>query len=346
MSSKVTLKQISEIADVSIATVSRVINGYVGVSSEIRERVLHVIDETGYQPNPAARSLAGWKSRIIGLIIPEPTSNLFIDPYFSHLIPSISEACKANDYTLSLFLFHTIEEESKLISRVLSRQLIDGVIVSGTHYDDPMIRQLMEAEMPFVLIGSHESKHVSYVDVDNVAGAYMATDHLLNLGYERVATITGPTINYAAVQRKQGYLNALKRHRQPYNASLVAEGDFTEAGGYQAALTLLGQQPDAIFVASDRMAAGVLRALSDHNLKVPTDIAVIGFDDFPTTMERTPNLTTIRQPIGRTGTLAVEMLLDMLEHETKETRRLILPTELVIRDSCAYSRYQVKAVVG
>ena len=334
MSAKVTLKQISEMAQVSPATASRVLNDYPNVSSEIRRRVLDAVQETGYRPNPAARSLARGKSQVFGLIIPKSARNLFTDPYFARLIEGVAEACKEYDYVLSLIVFHTIEDESRIVSRILRQQSLDGVIVTATQSDDSAVNQLLDANIPFVLVGRQKNQNVSFVDSDNHAGAYMAVTHLASLGYQRIATITGPLNNLAAVQRKQGYLQALRDRGLSIEEALIGNGNFTETSGYVATQSLLPHKPDAIFAASDTMALGAIRALTKAGLSVPQDIAIVGYDDLPPALAASPPLTTIRQPIRRAGRLAVETLVDLLAHGTEPTRRIILPTELIIRHSC------------
>lgn len=334
MNARVTLKQISQMAQVSPSTVSRVINHYPNVSQDVRERVLQAVRETGYQPNPAARSLALGKSQVLGLIIPKSAASVCADPFFSHVIQGVAAACKVHDYVLSLVLFHTVEDESRTVSHILSQQLLDGVIITATQRDNQSVYQLLESSIPFVLVGQHDSDQVSYVDSDNQAGAYTAVSYLLRLGYKRIATITGPMDNLAAVQRKQGYLQALRDRNQAADETLMANGEFTEVSGYTAMQRLLPQRPDAVFVASDLMAQGAMRALARAGLSVPQDVALIGYDDLPPAAQMDPPLTTIRQPIKRAGQTAVETLLDILAHGAEPPRRIILPTELVIRQSC------------
>ncbi|MCA9875424.1 MAG: LacI family DNA-binding transcriptional regulator [Anaerolineales bacterium] len=329
-----TLKQVSEIAQVSPSTVSRVINQYPNVSDDVRERVLQAVRETGYQPNPAARSLARGKSQVLGLIIPKSAASVCADPFFSYVIQGVAAACMRYDYVLSLVLFHTIEDESRTVSHILSQQLLDGVIITATQRDNQSVYQLLESGIPFVLLGQHDNDQVSYVDSDNQSGAYTAVTYLLGLGYRRIATITGPLNNLAAVQRQQGYLQALRDRDQLPEDALIAVGDFTEISGYTAMQRLLPQQPEAVFVASDTMAQGAIRAVAEAGLRVPKDIALIGYDDLPPAAQTVPPLTTIRQPIKRAGYTAVETLLDILAHGAEPPRRIILPTELVIRHSC------------
>ncbi len=331
---KLTLEQIGELAGVSRSTVSRVINDHPNVSPEVRERVRRMIAETGYHPDPAARSLAGQQSGLIGLVIPLAVHSLFENPYFLRLIQGISQACNTHDYTLSLFLFHSREEEAKLYPKISRSKLFDGVIVTASRSGHPLIPKLLSDEVPFVLQGWHDDPRVSFVDVDNVAGAHTAVAHLVRLGYSRIATITGSLDSPAAVARKQGYLNALRDRGVPIDESLIVIGDFTEISGYEAMRRLLPQKPDAVFVASDMMALGALRALREAGITVPDDVALVGYDDLPQAATADPPLTTIRQPIQRFGILAVEILVDILNNGLEPPRRIVMPTELVIRASC------------
>lgn len=337
MGTRLTLEQIGELAGVSRATVSRVVNNHPNVRDEVRERVLQVIQETGYQPNMAARSLASNRTGVLGLIIPRIVQSLFTDPYFPRLIQGVSQACNLSDYTLSLFLFHTEDEEHKLYPRVMHQGHLDGVIIASSQIDDPLIPQLLKNDMPFLVIGQPlEFPDASFVDVDNVTGAYTAVTHLLRQGHRRIATITGRQDMAAGIDRRQGYVNALQSRGIHVDESLIVTGNFSESEAYDAMRLLLPYKPDAVFVASDGMALGALRALLDSNLRVPTDIALVGFDDLPAATQRHPSLTTIRQPIRRIGALAVDTLIDIINNPTEPPRRIVLPTELVIRESCGF----------
>jgi LacI family transcriptional regulator len=329
-----TLERIGELAGVSRSTVSRVINNQPHVKPEVRDRVLKVVAETGYVPNPAARSLVSQRSGIIGLTIPLAIQSLFDDPYFSRLILGISRVSNAHDHVLSLFLFHSKEEEAKLYPKIERKQFLDGIIITATHVDDPLIPGLLANNVPFVLVGRHEDPRVSYVEPDNVAGAHTAVSHLMRLGYRHIATITGPLDNLAALDRKQGYMDALRDRGRLIDEALLVSGDYTAASGYEAMRRLLPHKPDAVFVASDTMALGALRALSVAGLTVPDDVAVVSFDDLPHATTSDPPLTTVRQPILRAGMLAVETLLDIMSNGLEPPRRIIMPTELVVRASC------------
>jgi LacI family transcriptional regulator len=331
---KLTIRQIAKLAGVSRSTVSRVINEHPNVRPETRVQVLQIVAETGFRPDPIARSLSSRRAGIIGLVIPLAIESLFEDPFFARLMQGISQGCNTHDYILSLLLLHTPEEEAQLYPRIARRQLLDGVIVTATRHRDPLIPQLLANHVPFVLHGRHEDSRVNFVEVDNLTGAHTAVTHLVRLGRRRIALITGPLGSLAAEDRKQGYLNALQERRVPVDEALIVHGDFTETSGYQAMQHLLPHGPDAVFVASDSMALGALRTLREAEKRVPEEVALVGFDDLTHAATADPPLTTVRQPIQRTGALAVEMLIDILENGPQPARQVILPTELVIRASC------------
>jgi LacI family transcriptional regulator len=332
---KLTLEQIAQMAGVSRSTVSRVVNHHPGVKPSIRERVLQVIQETGYHPDPAARSLAGRRSGLIGLVVPRAVQFLFIDPYYPRLMQGIAQACNSYDYILSLFLFHTEEEEQKLFPRLLRNQLVDGIIVSALPLDDSLVSQLLLNEIPFVMIGRPDNPtRISFVDVDNVAGAYSAVRHLIQLGRKRIATITGPLNTTVGLDRRQGYLNALNDRGMLIDGTLIVAGDFTEVSGYTGMQRLLCQKVDAVFAASDTMAFGALRAIRQAGVTVPDEIAVVGYDDLPLATTSEPPLTTVRQPIRRLGVQAVENLIDILANGRYPPRHVVTTTELIIRASC------------
>ena len=335
---KLTLEEIAKLAGVSRSTVSRVVNNHLSVRPAVRERVQQVINETGYHPDLAARSLASRRSGIIGLVVPRAIQFLFTDPYYPRLMQGISQACNINDYIMSLFLFHTEDDEQKIAARVVHNQLVDGVIVSALPIDDPLVENLLTHEIPFVMVGRpSNSSEVNFVDVDNVAGAYSAVSHLIGLGYRRIATITCPLNTMVGQHRREGYINALNDRGLPLEQTLVADGDFTEQGGYLAMQRLIPYRPEAVFVGSDTMALGALRALRQAGLVVPNDIAVVGYDDLPFAAISDPPLTTVRQPIRRLGAQAVEILLDILKNGLYPPRQTVTSTELIIRQSCGSS---------
>lgn len=333
-----TLEKIAELAGVSPATVSRVVNNYPHIRPAVRERVQKIITQTGFQPNMIARSLASDRSGIIGLVIPNSPGMVFADPYFASLIQGITQATNRSNITLSLFLFHSKEEETRTIQSILTTGLLDGVIITADRKEDSFVPRFAERGLPFVLIGRPERQmDISYVDTDNVAGGYLATEHLLKLGHRRIATI-GSDQNTAGDDRCTGYQNALRDYQVDLDRSLITFGDFSMSSGYTAMNKLLPEKPDAVFVGSDTMALGALRAIREAGLNVPGDIAVVGFDDLPPAMQADPPLTTFQHPIEQSGKLAVEMLSTLLNEKDAPPRRTILPGKLIVRASCGAER--------
>jgi LacI family transcriptional regulator len=333
------LEDVAKQAGVSRSTVSRVVNDQPNVREDVRKRVKEVIEHTGYQPNAAARTLASQRSWMIGLVLPRSVSSFFGDPYFPRLTQGIAQACNQYDYTLGLFLVGTKEDEEKIFSRVSRKGLLDGVLMQSGQIGDRLIDRLVYSNTPLLIIGRpFHTQGVSYIDVDNINAAWNAVKYLIQSGYQRIATIAGPPDSTVSIDRKDGYLKALVEYGIDANASLIVEGDFTEAGGYQAMQQLLAVRPDAVFAASDTMALGAMRCIREAGLSVPDDIAIIGFDDLPLAVVQDSPLTTIRQPIVQFGFKSVEMLIDLIENGIKPPRHMIMGTELIIRETTNPSR--------
>ncbi|MGV8048872.1 MAG: LacI family DNA-binding transcriptional regulator [Anaerolineaceae bacterium] len=334
--SELTLEDIAKKAGVSRSTVSRVINGQLHVSEATRKRVLEVIKSTGFSPNAAAQTLVSQRSNTIGLVLPHSVSLFFTDPYYPHLIKGIAQACNDHNYTLALFLAGNSEDQEKLYPRVSRKGLLDGVIVqSGHHGDQSLIGDLAKTSLPLVIAGRPLFEHhVSFIDIDNVAAARQAVAHLISCERKRIATITGPMESAVGVDRLMGYQKALAEAGIPLDENLVVEADFTESGGYQAMQKILPAKPDGVFAASDMMAIGAIRAARDAQMRVPEDIAFVGFDDLPVPQVIDFQLTTIRQPVVQFGYKAVETLIDIIDQEDHSVHHVNMETELIIRNTC------------
>ncbi len=327
------LEDIAKLSGVSRSTVSRVINDDPNVRESTRQRVQDVISRMDFQPNLAARTLATGQAKVIGLVIPMGVSTMFTDPYFPMLIKGISAACNAQDYSVMLWLAEP-EYERRTINQILHNGMIDGVVVASVLMDDPIVEALIHSNMPFVLIGRHPTNsQVNYVDVDNRTSSRQLVEHLINMGHRRIGTITGAQNMIAGSDRLLGYMDALTQGGIPLDLELIASGNFTEEGGYAAMKRILPHRPQAIFAASDTMALGALRALEEAGLRVPTDIALAGFDDMPFSAHLRSPLTTVRQPVLETGMRAAEALFDLLENPAQGPTHLLMPTELVVRES-------------
>ncbi len=339
-----TLEDIAKQAGVSRSTASRVVNNDPNVSDRVRMKVQDVILTTGYHPHAAARSLASHRSWMIGLVLPRTVSTFFTDPYFPRLTQGVAQACNQHNYTLALFLLDTKEDEKRIFPLISRRGQLDGILLQTAPIEDILIDKLVSSDFPVVIAGRpFKAKGISYIDVDNINAAHNAVCHLIQLGFKRVGTITGWMNSTVGIDRKEGYLKAITEQGWQVQEKLIVEGDFTENGGYLAMQQLLPLKPDAVFAASDTMAIGAIRAVRYAGLSVPEDIAFVGFDDLPIASLSDFKLTTVRQPIIQFGAKAVDTLIDLIENGIKPSRRIIMDTELIIRDSCGASlKSQVK----
>jgi DNA-binding LacI/PurR family transcriptional regulator len=330
-----TLEQVATAAGVSRATVSRVINGSPRVSDSARSAVSHAVEKLGYVPNRAARSLVTRRTDSMALVVEESESRLFADPFFARTVRGMSAVLAQRDLQLVLLMAQSSSERAR-VERYLMGGHIDGVLLLSHHgnYDLPLT--LKRAGVPVVLGGRPTRRlSISYVDSDNVGGAQEAVAHLIERGRRRVATISGPNDMGAGVDRMRGYRAALDEVAIGYDEGYVESGDFSRESGEQAMEVLLERRPqlDAVFAASDLMAAGALRVLKEHGRAIPSDVAVVGFDDSITARTTDPQLTTVRQPVEHFGREMAQMLLRQIETADAGVQNLVLGTELIQRGS-------------
>jgi LacI family transcriptional regulator len=271
---------------------------------------------------------------------------VFEDPYFSRLIQGITAASNRAGTTLSLFLFQNEEEESELYPRVVASRFLDGLILTATRMADPLLARVPSGEIPIVMIGRPDVEGISYVNVDNRDGAFQAATHLCGLGYERIGLVGAPVSTTAGLDRLNGFVEGLAICGKALHPSMHIDGDFSERSGYEAMRRLIAEKPDAVFAASDTMAIGALRALREAHLRVPEDVALVGFDGLPASERSTPSLTTVRQPITQTGVRAVQVLGDLVNRVRIAPIVEILPVELVVRESCGGLRARAVAEVN
>ncbi|MFI5755178.1 LacI family DNA-binding transcriptional regulator [Streptomyces sp. NPDC051569] len=335
-----TLEAVAARAGVSRATASRVVRGGEGVRQALTEKVLRAVEELGYVPNHAARTLVTRRTGAVAVIIAEPEVRIFTDPFFSQQIRGIAKELAAHDSQLVLLLLEGPGDYDR-IARYLAGGHVDGALAFSLHTDDPIPAITRRAGMPTVYGGrpswtaARDHQAVPYVDADNRGGARAAVRYLSDLGRRRIAHIGGPRDQASATDRLDGYRDVLP----DADPALIAEGAFTEESGAAAMTELLERCPDldAVFAANDLMASGALRVLKERGRSVPDDVALVGFDDMdPVAKATDPPLTTIQQDIEGQGRLMARLLLRGLAHEREGTpapASVITPTTLVRRAS-------------
>ncbi|MET7702074.1 LacI family DNA-binding transcriptional regulator [Streptomyces sp. NPDC005485] len=333
-----TLEAVAARAGVSRATVSRVVNGGDGVREPLVERVRRAVEELGYVPNQAARSLVTRRHDAVAVVIAEPEPRVFADPFFALQLRGISKELTAHDSQLVLLLTEGRDDYAR-VGRYLAGGHVDGALVFSLHLDDPLPGLIHGAGVPTVFGGrpgwGEGMRGAVYVDSDNRGGARDAVRHLVELGRTRIAHITGPLDQTSAVDRLDGFRDVMV----DADPRLVVQGDFTPTGGERAMRELLENCPDvdAVFAANDLTASGALRVLRDQGRRVPDDVAVIGFDDVLPVAEQTdPPLTTVRQDIEEMGKLMARLLLRGLDRGAAQAglpSSVVLPTTLVRRAS-------------
>jgi DNA-binding LacI/PurR family transcriptional regulator len=328
-----TLDEVALLAGVSRSAASRAINRSGHASRTTREAVERAVRELGYVPNPTARALATQQSGAVVLAISHHDSELFADPFYAQIIAGVSAALERTDLVLMLALADSDLGRARL-ERIFRSRRADGIMLMGLHGDDPLYRLAGKLDLPVVYGGRPlNAEPAWYVDADNRGGARLAAEHLIGIGRRRIATITGVLDTHVGVARLRGFQEALAV--AGLDTNMVEAGDFTEASGTAAMTRLLATHPDidAIFAASDNMAAGALRALKTAGRSVPDDVAVVGFDDNVIARYTNPSLTTVAQPIKQLGWEMAKMVVSLLDGE--QSGPLILPTRLVVRDSSA-----------
>jgi LacI family transcriptional regulator len=324
-----TIYDVAERAGVSIATVSRVLNGSRKATAATREAVLQAAHELGYRPNAAARSLAGQATETLALVFPEISS-----PFFAEIIRGAEIEARQHQYHLLIYGVPDVGEADPLLPVLSSR--VDGLILGG-HCDDTFVQSLDRQSVPFVVLGRGVQGYaVSTIQADSYNGVYEAVTHLIDHGYRRIAFIGGPQGFQQGLVRLHAYRQALTDRGWDAEPGWVIHSDFSEAGGHATALQLLAlpQPPHAIFAANDQMAIGAIDAARAAGLRVPEDVAVVGFDDIPVAAYVHPALTTVRRQIYESGVLAVRLLLDRIADPARAPEHVALPTHLVVRRSC------------
>ncbi|WP_201313767.1 LacI family DNA-binding transcriptional regulator [Dyella sp. EPa41] len=327
---KATIKDVAREAKVSVASVSRALNGQGGVTAETLERIRVAAKHLHYVPDNAARSLITGRTHTIGALLPD-----LYGEFFSELIRGIDLAAHAQGLHLLVSSSHGGMEDAAAVVRTM-RGRVDGMIILSQYVDADFLEQNLPIDLPAVLLDSPvDSARFPVIRIDNVAGAHAMVQHLLGHGHASVAFIAGPAGNFDAQQREKGYRQAMAEHKGPLN---IVAGDFTEESGYRAGRELLAQakRPRAVFAANDMMAVGCLYAFKEAGLTVPDDIALAGFDDILIARYVTPPLSTVGVSIADLGKSALLMLTGLMDGKGHVAGPHVrtLACEVVVRDSC------------
>lgn len=326
-----TIKDVAQHAGVSITTVSHVLNNTRFVSPDLRARVAEAIATLGYQPNTLARSLRSKETHTLGMIVPDISN-----PFFAEIARSIEDAAFGFGYNIILCNSDEDPEKEQAYIELLLEKQVDGIVFVASGSQSKHLRLILDREIPTVVVDrSLDESRLDCVLVDNRGGGFQATQHLLASGRRRIGCISGPSSLTPSWERVEGYREALASAGLHADDTLIRRGDFHADRGFGAMIELLDlpEPPTAVFVCNDLMAIGAIRAITERGLRVPEDIAVVGFDNIALARYTQPPLTTVAQPYVEMGRLAAELLVKRVNGITEPPRQFLLETTLVIRQT-------------
>jgi len=337
------MRDVAREAGVSVNTVSRALSGKPDVSPNTRARILKIAERLGYRPNRLARGLRSNKTFTIGVVVTD-----IANPFFGALVKGVEEAARKSNYSIILQDTDEDYEREKEAIQVMLAERVDGLLITPVQTKTETIEELKEAGLPFVLLGRYfDDLETDYVVTDDVQGGYLATEHLIKLGHKRIAMINGPLHISSAKERFEGYKRALAHHGVELDESLVSAGAITMEDGYQAAQALFQRRkrPTAVFCYSDFVAFGVIKAIREYGLRIPDDVAIVGYDDVDFSSYIDVPLTTVRIFKEELGKQAVVLLLEKVQDEVINGKndarrgRLKLDVSLIIRESTCPKRF-------
>jgi DNA-binding LacI/PurR family transcriptional regulator len=339
-----TSQDVAKMAGVSRTTVSFVLNQLEGVSisENTRQRVLEAAKTLNYHPNSAGRKLVSGKSDTLGLVLYQSPEQVFADAFLPQVILGVEQAALQQKFHVLLKPVEPGDPEG--YSRLINENHVDGIILSGPRQDDDEIINLHHKGVPVMLLGQMPGSDIPFVDVNATSGAKTAVDHLIELGHHQIGMITNAPLSYtSAQQRRTGYQQALEGADLKSDNGLTKEGNYTPASGYHAMLELLKEspRPTAVFIASDVVAMGAILAIKRAGLRIPEEIAIVGFDDIPLAEYFDPPLTTVRLPAFGLGWTAGERLIRMTQGEGLDQKNVFLDSELIIRESSVRSSIKI-----
>jgi len=324
-----TIADVAQHANVSISTVSRVINGLNRVHPQTRQRVMEAVEVLHYQPSAYARGLAMQRTRTLGFII-----SSISDPFYVEIVRGVEEAAASEQYNL-LIASQPFNMESQRYLELFTQKRVDGMVLVGIKTRKEVLEHLQTRGFPVALVQQEGTENVATFLTDNYGGARRLTEHLLRLGYRHLAYIAGSNDTPDNLERFKGFRDALDHAGLAFNPNHFAQGDYYRGSGYRAMEELLERHPlpEAVFAANDQMALDAILVLRTRGIRVPDDLAVVGFDDIPMASYALPPLTTVRQPAYELGFKAAKEVLGALR-ERRTPQRVVLPTQLIVRASC------------
>jgi LacI family transcriptional regulator len=326
-----TIKQVADLAGVSTATVSRVLDDSSGVSQELIDRVRSAVRTLDYHPNRAARNLRKRVAQTVGVVISD-----IQNPFFTSVVRGIEKVLVEADFVLLLCNSDEDPKREKVHLSTLKSEGVAGIILATTRSDAESYHQLLNNHTPLVGIDrTPEQLSMDVVSVTNTRGAFTAVSHLADLGHKRIGLISGPSQLSTARERNDGYEEAVRERHLVNSSDLIQISDFRQTGGYKSMQTLLDlpEPPTAVLVANNLMTLGALQAIHERNLVIPDQIAVVGFDDMPWATSLQPPLSAVAQPTYELGMTAAQLLLDRLREPERPFRHVVLETLLMIRAS-------------
>lgn len=328
------IKDIAEDAGVSIATVSRVLNNSQPVSDELRERVLRSVKKLNYQPNPLARSLRTRRTLVVGVVVPNISN-----PYFTDILRAVEDVALEAGYVVTICSSDQDLDKERRYLQVLRHRMVDGVLVAVADRARSDLSAFTEGNVPVVLVDRRTDCAVcDSVTVDVRQGAYQAVEHLIGRGYRRIAMVAGPQSVSTAVDKLEGFKQALRDFELPVDEQLIFDGDYTEESGAAAAQRMfqMAEPPKAVVISNNLMTLGFFRVVREYGLRVPHDVAYVSFDDSKWASLVTPPVTLVDQPTYEVGRAAMEMLLDRMQSDQGDDptpRSIVLRPRMIVRGS-------------
>jgi LacI family transcriptional regulator len=339
MKTKITIKDIARVANVSHTTVSRALNDKSRICRETKEKILSIAKELNYRPNFVARSLVMKRTKTLGLVI-----TTIVNPFYPELAQEIETTANSLGYNIILCCTHSNLSTEKQYIDMLRSKGVDGIIFTSAHMNDLNIEELAEEGFPIILVNRRTYKpsireRVDYVGINNTLGGYVAVEHLIRLGHQRIGVIGGQPDSSVGIERLDGGKKALEIYGLEKTEPYFLDGDFLKGSGYEAGrrFMAMADPPTAVFATNDYMALGAYEAIADQGFKIPEDVALVGFNDIEFSAIRGIDLTTIGQKKYEMGAVAVKLLVDRVEgRRTEEVQETILEPELIIRKTCGF----------